>query len=142
MAFSSKLVTAWCARLQAASQARDKTEAEAGNPSSSVAPKLPSEFEMGNGAKVLTAYHLVWPAEVPAEMTDSKPSPLEIYYIRMEETSKPKKAVAYYARQLQVKTSDVRKTDNSKADWLDSIRVLSQTNHRRSVERAAHPGRQ
>jgi hypothetical protein len=67
-------------------------------------------------------------------MADSKPSPLEIYYIRMEETSKPKKAVAYYARQLQVKASDVRKTDNSKADWLDSIRVLSQTNHRRSVD--------
>jgi hypothetical protein len=134
MSLSSKLVTAWCARFQAAAQARDKTEAEAGNPSSNVAPKLPSEFEMANGAKVTTAYHLVWPAEVPAEMGSSKPSALEIYYIRVEETNKPKKAIGYYSRQLQVKTSEVRKTDNGKADWLDSIRSLPQTDRRRSVD--------
>jgi hypothetical protein len=134
MTLSSKLVTAWCARFQAAAQARDKTEAEAGNPSGNVAPKLPSEFEMANGAKVTTAYHLVWPAEVPAEIGSSKPSPLEIYYIRVEETNKPKKAIGYYSRQLQVKTSEVRKTDNGKADWLDSVRALQQTDRRRSVD--------
>jgi hypothetical protein len=132
MALSSKLVTAWCARLQAAAQARDKTEAEAGSPSGSVAPKLPTEFEMANGAKVMTTYHLVWPAEIPAEMADSKPGPLEIYYLRVEETSKPKKAIGYYARQMR--TSDTRKIDSSRADWLDGMRMLSQTDRRRSID--------
>ena len=89
---------------------------------------------MVNGAKVMTAYHLVWPAEVPAELANAKPSPLEIYYLRVEETNKPKKAIGYYARQLQVKTSEIRKTDNDKTDWLDSVRVLQQTNRRRSVD--------
>jgi hypothetical protein len=134
MAFSSKLVAAWCARFQAAAQARDKAEAEAGSPSTTAVSKLPSEFEMANGAKVVTAYHLVWPAEVPAELANAKPSPLEIYYLRVEETNKPKKAIGYYARQLQVKTSEIRKTENDKADWLDSVRVLQQTNRRRSVD--------
>ncbi len=134
MNLSSKLVTAWCARFHAAAQARDKREAEAGNPSSSAVPKLPSEFEMANEAKVTTAYHLVWPAEAPADMANSRPSLLEIYYIRVEETNKPKKAIGYYARQLQVKTSDVRKLDNNKTDWLDNLRTLAQTSRRRSVD--------
>ncbi len=134
MAFSSKLVTAWCARFQAAAQARDKAEAEAGNSSTGAASKLPSEFEMANGAKVTTAYHLVWPAEVPAELANAKPSALELYYLRVEETNKPKKAIGYYARQLQVKTADIRKIDNDKTDWLDSVRLLPQTNRRRSVD--------
>ena len=135
MTLSSKLTTAWCARLQTAAQARDKAEAEAGTVSANAAHKLPSEFETAHGAKLVTAYHLVWPAEVSAEMAATPPSPLEIYYLRIEETAKPKKAIGYYARQWQLKTPEARKTDTSnKTDWLDSVRTLGPNNHRRSVD--------
>jgi hypothetical protein len=134
-AFLSKLVSAWCARLQAAARARDKAEAEAGTLSANAAArKLPPEFEMAHGAKVVTTYHLVWPAEAPAELAAAKPGPLEVYYLRIEETNKPKKAISYYQRQFQVKNSEVRKTDSNKTDWLDNARTLASNNHRRSVD--------
>ena len=133
--FLSKLVSGWCARLQAAALARDKAEAEAGTlATGAAARKLPPEFEVPHGAKVVTAYHLLWPADVSAEMAAARPSPLEVYCLRVEETNKPKKAIGYYARQFQVKPSDVRKTDNNKTDWLDAARTLVSNNHRRSVD--------
>ena len=134
MALSSKLVTAWCARFKVAAEAKDKAEAEAGNTAANVGPKLPADFVLANGAKVITAYHLLWPGETPAGLANCQPSPLEIYYVRIEETSKPKKTLGFYARQLQIKASDPRTPQPPAWHWLDGLRALLQIDRRRSVD--------
>ena len=56
-------------------------------------------------------------------------------------SSKPKKALGYYARQAQVRLSDARSLDN--AVWLDGLRVVPQTDRRRSIDVfVSRPGNQ
>ncbi len=130
MAVSSQMVAAWCAQFHAAALA--KAKAASGNVAGDAKPKLPADFTLGADAKVIAAYHVLWPDEAPAEVSDQKPSLLEIHYIRAEEINKPKKALGFYARQAQARVADARTID--KAAWLDGLRTNLQTDRRRSVD--------
>jgi hypothetical protein len=131
MAVSSKLVGAWRKRCQAAALAQKKAEEESSNPVE-VTPKMPPDFTLNTGTKVIAGFHATWPAEMPEELAETKPGILEICYIYAEETNKPKKTAGYYSRQAGVRLTDARPLDNTM--WLDGLRVVSQSDHRRSVD--------
>jgi hypothetical protein len=137
MTCSSKMVALWCKRFCAVAQAREKAAVESGKPAPDLAaPKLPSEFELDPDAKVTAAYHLVWPDDAPAALGSAKPGSLEIHYLRIEETSKPKRLISFYKKVLAkvtlAKVTDVRTSD--KSAWIDSLRPGSQKDRRRSVD--------
>jgi hypothetical protein len=132
LAVSSKLVAVWCKRLHAAAAVKEKAAGEAARPVGEAAPKLPDDFELDAGAKVVAAYHALWPDEAPPAMLQQEPSPLEVHYVRVEETKKPKTAIGFYSRQAQAKPSDIRTIDNGV--WIDSLRPVSQNDRRRSLD--------
>ena len=82
---------------------------------------------------MIASCHVIWPDEVPAEMSAHKPSLLEIHYIRAEETGKPRKVLAFYARQAQVEHGRTCER-STKSAWLDGLRMLPQTGRRRSID--------
>lgn len=132
MAASNKLVVASLKRFRAAAAAREKADAESKNPTGIVA-KLPDDMQLGKGATAVAAYHLRWPEDLSDKISGDKPSPIQIYYVRAEEQNKPKKAVSYYAQQVQMRVSDARSIEG-KAVWLDGMRADAQTDRRRSMD--------
>jgi len=134
---SSKLVSAWCKRLTAAAEARQKAAQEAGQAQElSIADaKLPEGFEVKSDARVVSFYRLKWPDELPESLSAVNVSPLEVIYLRLEEINRPRKAVSFYTRQAQARTSDVRNVNNSNKDfWIDNVRAGSQKDRRRSID--------
>lgn len=133
---SAKLVTNWCKRFEAATTAKeadlsmedespDKPSAE----SSGV--RLPSGFELASGAKVLASHRVFVPEATPAGFSKTQPDTLEVYYVRAEELSKPKRATAFY--RSQAGPTAVARTTEGKT-WIDSIRPGSQKDRRRSID--------
>ncbi len=80
----------------------------------------------------MVAYHAVWPEETPPALSEHKPGTAEVYYVRAEETNKPKKAIAAYSKQARVKPNELRTLD--KGSWIDSWRALPQNDRRRSLD--------
>jgi hypothetical protein len=132
MSFSSKLVAAWCKHLFAAATAKEKAAIEASSPAPNTTIKLPADFALGEGARVIAAYHVLWPDEAPPELAEQKLGLLDVYYFRIEETNRPKRAIGFYGRQAQARVSDARTID--RATWLDGARTDTQTDRRRSVD--------
>jgi|GEM_PF-2832969 len=131
MDLSSKMVAVWCKRFHAATQARQKADAESETDSAAV-PRLPKGFELSPNARVTASFHLAWPDEAPPEIAKLNPGWLEVYYVRVEEVNKPRKATAYYSRQADLRSSDARTID--KSTWLDNVRIGSQKDRRRSLD--------
>jgi hypothetical protein len=128
---SAKLASAWRKRFQAAALAQKKAEEESGNPTDAQ-PKVPPDFVFAADAKILASYHVLWPDDAPKELENYKPARLEIHYLYAEEANKPKKAVGYYARQVQGKLSDAHVLDG--ALWLDGLRSVTQEGRRRAID--------
>lgn len=135
MDVSAKLVTGWCKRFEAATTAKEKaaeSDSTSDKPAVEVAEsKLPSGFALSTGAKVLASHRVILPEATPASFAQTHPDTLEVYYVRAEESSKPKRAVTFYRSQAGP-ASAVRTTDGK--TWIDSIRVGSQKDRRRSID--------
>ncbi len=132
MELSRQLIAAWCKRFHAAAQVAQEEEGESAS-GGDAALKLPEGFELHPDARVVASYHLSWPAEAPAEVAALKPGLLEVYYVRVEQVSRPRKATAYYSRQAKLRFTDARTIDK-KTIWLDSTRIGSQKDRRRSLD--------
>lgn len=132
MAVSSKMVSVWRKRFQAAALAQKAAEEESGVPPDDAATKLPSDIALSAGAKVIASFHLRWPEDAPAGLAGKNVSPLEIHYVYAEEVNKPKKAIGFYARQAQTRLSDARPLDG--AAWFDGLQSIPETGRRRSVD--------
>lgn len=131
---SSKLTAVSFKRFHAAALAKERADEGAGKPAGKpAAPILPEDLELNEGAKPVTSYHMLWPDDVAGKISGEKPSFLEIFYVRAEELNRPRKAVSYYARQLQTRVADARTIDN-KAIWIDGMRADSQSERRRSMD--------
>ncbi|MBN1393889.1 MAG: hypothetical protein JW959_02575 [Pirellulales bacterium] len=131
MDFSAKLVPLWCKRFHAAAVVR-QNESENSDAKTAAPLKLPEGFELSPHARVSASYRLRWPEEAPPEIAALNVGPLEVYYIRVEEMNTPRKATAYYCRQAELRSSDARTID--KVVWLDSVRIGSQKDRRRSLD--------
>ena len=130
---SFKLTSDWCKRFHTAALNQGKTDSVMGAMGRApTAPKLPNNFTLDPDARITVSHHAVWPEAAPKELSDSKPSPLEIHYLCIEEINTQKKAVGFYSRQAQVRLSDVRDTD--KGAWIDSLRRDAQKDRRRSLD--------
>ena len=98
MDVSSKLVDAWCKRLYAAAQAKEKADGQVGRVGRRHGrPKLPEGFELGPEATVKAAYHLSWPDDAPPEIAKLDLGLLDVYYVRAEESNQIKKLKSFYA---------------------------------------------
>jgi hypothetical protein len=132
MEFSGRTVSAWCGRLNALAQAKDKAAAESGNLASPAEPKLPADFALSEGARFVAAHHVLLPDQAPAALADQPPDLLEIHYVCAGQTSTMRKAFAYYASQAKSKTTDDHKIGD--AIWIDSVRLVPQSGRRRSID--------
>jgi hypothetical protein len=133
MDLSAKLVDSWRKRLYAAAQAKEKAAAHSGGQADdAAAPKLPEGFELGPEATVKAAYHLSWPDDAPPEITKLDLGPLDVYYIRAEESNRIKKLKTFYVRQAKVSASETRMID--KSIWIDSLRTAMRKDRRRSLD--------
>jgi hypothetical protein len=133
MTISSKIVTSWCNRFREAAVRREKvllenSKADADKPSNT---PLPDYLELGADASIRTTYHLSWPQDVPPASKSLNLGSLEVYYFGIEEITKPKKAIGFYARQSQIRPADVKTLD--KSVWIDSLRTDS-SGGRRSMD--------
>ena len=133
MTASTKLVSALCKRFHAAALAKENEAAEAGEEFEVVA-KLPEGIELSKDAKAVASYQVLWPDKAPEAIADLKPGMLEIHYVRAEETGKPKKTVAFYARQAQVRANEARPIDGNKSMWLDGTKADSKAERRRTID--------
>ncbi len=133
MTASSKLLLTLCKRFHAAALAKENAAAEAGE-ETEAAVKLPEGLELNKDAKAVGSYHVVWPDKAPEAIADLKPSQLEIHYVRAEETGKPKKVMAFYARQAQVRANEARQIEGNKTAWLDGMKADTKTGRRRTID--------
>ncbi len=131
MDVSAKLAAGWCKRFAAAA-AKDGDEASDKPAGNGGEPKLPSGFELPSAAKVTASHRVVLPAAAPAGFSQVQPSTLEVYYVRAEESAKPKKAIAYYARQTIAKPTDTRTFEGK--TWIESPRSGPQNDRLRSID--------
>ena len=122
MDLSAKLVNSWRKRLYAAAQAKEKAAAHSGGQADdAAAPKLPDGFKLGSDATVKAAYHLSWPDDAPPEIAKLDLGPLDVYYVRAEESNRIKRLKNFYARQAKVSAPEIRMID--KSIWIDSMRT-------------------
>ena len=91
---------------------------------------------------MIAVYDLAWPRKAPDELGRLISSPLEIHYLRAEETGRPAKVKSYYARQAQDRGSrcEVRPTLDKKI-WIDNVRSVADGEHRRSLDMIIAPPR-
>ena len=133
MALCSKLVITWCKRLNATVVAKEKVAAEAGQSLDDAKSKLPGDIELDAAAKVTVAYHVVWPDDMSSATLQQKPGLLDLYYVRVQETSRLKRATTFYCRQAKIKLAEVRAID--KGAWIESPRPpTAQSDRRRSLD--------
>jgi len=133
MAASSKLVLNVCKRFHAAAQAKENAAAEAGEDTEAAA-KLPEGLELSKDAKAVGSYHIAWPEKAPEAIAELKPGMLEVHYVLAEETGKPKKVIAFYARQAQVRANEARQIEGNKTTWLDGMKADPKSDRRRTID--------
>jgi len=132
MDVSAKLASGWCKRFGAATSAKEAGDASDKAAGDAGEVKLPSGFELSPAAKVVASHRVVLPGAAPASFSQVQPSTLEVYYVRAEESSKPKKAIEYYTRQALARPSNVRTFEGK--TWIDSHRPATQKDRHRSVD--------
>lgn len=132
MKTSEDLLAFWCARFYAAAMARPQAA-----PSPAAAPaagevvaKLP--IEIHEGAPVIAEYQVNWPGDLRGkpELAGVHPGPMEVRYVRIEETADPTSRIGYYRRQLRLRDARTIET----GAWLDSLRSVPRTDRKRSID--------
>ncbi len=117
--FSDALVRTWCERLRGAASAQAQADPAT----------LP--ITLRAGAKPAAEYHLLWPGNLAEKLAGVTTGEMEIHYVRIEEKDRLITTVGYYARQLGLRTNEVRPIDKTR--WLESLRILRDTGRRRST---------
>ena len=123
MDYSAELVDSLRKRFAAAADATAGSDPK---------PKLPEGFKLSENAEVKAAHHVLWPADAPPELVELNLGPLEVYYVRTEESNQVKRLTGFYSRELKLRMSDLRLYD--KMIWMDSQRMKTRKGWRRSVD--------
>jgi hypothetical protein len=139
MDVSAKLVSAWCKRLEATATKPKDADAEKGEESDKSAAdearvKLPGGFELNRGAKAVASHSIVLPDGVPSGFSAARPDALRLYYVRAEETSKPKNAIKHYKSQAGITRGDTVRVLDNKKTWIDNLKRDPKTDHCRSID--------
>ena len=130
----SKMVAAWCNRLEASSQMQ-KRAARRGQKVIEPQPTRLDEFDFQDSkdikdVKIIAAYQLNWPEKAPADMGKVKPGTLKIQYFHLQTTGMLKKTMATFKR--QAKGGDIH--DMGNGQWLELLKNGSQPNSKRSLD--------
>ena len=125
----SKMIDAWCTRLEAASQAQKKAIRRQQKVIEPTPTKL-DDFEIPQDAKVIAAYQVNWPVNAPKDLGKIKPPTLKIQYFRLELSGMMKKSMANFKR--LAKGGELHEMSNGL--WLDLIKNGSQPNSKRSLD--------
>jgi len=124
---SAKLVAAWRKRLGETAKARTKAAVESGNWPGEAAKNIPPDFTPWREARLIASYRASWSNDAAVHA-----SPLDVRYLCFEETGRMKRAIGYYNRQAQGRSTDSRTLDG--AVWLDSLRIDAKADRRRSID--------
>jgi len=125
---SQKLLLAWCKRFSDAAEAKKKSAGVEGE----AEVKLPPGFELNRQATIKSGFHFSWPDDLPPALAGLPIGQLEVYYVRAEESNKPRTSSAFYKRQTGSRNDEVHTKD--KTIWLESMRSGSDKDHRRSLD--------
>lgn len=122
--FCGELVLATCRRLETASRARAAAVGSGEPP----APRLP--LAMHDSARVVARYRAAWPDDVRSQASGTSVDPMEINYVRVEETNRYQKLLGYYRRQVGARQES---TDRQGA-WLEAVRDVPGTGRKLSLD--------
>jgi hypothetical protein len=75
-------------------------------------------------------YHCDWPGRLAEKIPAAARDPLDLYYVRIEEKSRPERILAYYRRQWE--SSDERATQSGA--WLDYCGSGTRADRKRSID--------
>jgi len=131
----SKMVDAWCNRLESAAQAQKKA-LRRGLKVMEQPPTRLDEFEIPQDAKFLkdvkitATYQLNWPDKAPGDLGKVKLAGLKIQYFRLQLTGMLKKTMI--ALKQLARGGDVH--DLSNGQWLETIKNGSQPGNKRSLD--------
>ncbi len=111
----------------------ETSDAEVSSPSAeSIA--LPEDFglplELHEGARVVAFHRVKWPDDVEERLSDARPSPLELHYVRIEGDGMVTKLATHYQRQLERPL--IRFLENE-GRWVDFVRE-SDDGQRQSID--------
>ncbi|NQU24657.1 MAG: hypothetical protein HQ567_25525 [Candidatus Nealsonbacteria bacterium] len=118
--YTKESIRTWCDRFHAVASAADATA-----PQASLPIKLPPD------AKPTAQFHVRLPGSAAEKLGGVTPGPVDVHYIRIEETAKLKTRLGYYRRAIGTR-GEPGQID--KAIWLDSYRVIPQTGNVLSIE--------
>jgi hypothetical protein len=121
MAASREAVQDMCKRFHAAALNESSKFPE-------VLKSLP--FELHPDAQPTAAYHADWLDRVGMKVAGARLDPMQIYYVRIEETGKFGTRLAFYKREL--KSPEIRQLEDGA--WLDGFREGSQPGRKQSVD--------
>jgi len=82
------------------------------------------------GAEIVARYDLKWPDDVATKLGDFKLDPIEVHYVRIEETAQFSRLVKYYRRAVRTRDRTVGQNDA----WLDSVRDSATPGCKRSCD--------
>ena len=122
---SELLVRTWCARLH-----RTALGAQAAGAAASAAARPEPPLALHPGARPRVVYHCDWPGRLAEKIPAAARDPLDVYYVRIEEKSRPERILAYYRRQWE--SSDERATQSGA--WLDYCGSGTRADRKRSID--------
>jgi hypothetical protein len=125
-----ELLLATCRRLEMAS----RVQGSAGKPPRGAKAEGPPgarlPFALHESARVVGRYRAVWPDDVQSRVAGIGLDPLEINYVRIEETSRYRKLLAYYRRRMD----PAEESADSQGVWLATLRDRLGTGCKISVD--------
>jgi hypothetical protein len=145
---SELLVRTWCARLHRAALAGRSGGPPAGEKGDSPhlperpggGPRFAGVAQMGTvpffplplhpRARPLLVYHCDWPGRLAEKMPAGPRDPLDVYYVRIEERSRPGRILSYYRRQWE----SCAERPAQGGTWLDYCGGGTQADRKRSID--------
>ena len=123
---SEGLARTWCARLRRAALAERSGDPAASASAAGAQIPLP----LHPRARPLLVQHCDWPGRLAEKMPAAARDPLDVYYIRIEERSRPGRILAYYRQQWE--SCAERPTQGG--TWLDYCGSGAQAERKRSID--------
>ena len=128
--FCGELVLATSKRLEMASHARAAAAARPSGGTADNPPALRLPLALHESARVVASYRTVWPEDVRSRVSGASLDSMEINYVRMEETNRFRKLLAYYKRQMGTR----RESGDRQGVWLETVRDLPGTGRKLSLD--------
>ena len=128
--FTRESIRSWCDRFHAAALAGDEATRVTDQTPGQPAPQTPLPIKLPTDTKPVAEFHASFPGKAQEKLSGVTPGPVEIHYVRIEETAQLKGRLGYYRRAIGAREPE--QIDDT--TWLDSYRPTAQTDGMLSVD--------